>query len=245
VLAFLPGSNPPRRYDWSAAAIATLATAAVFTVSTGSMTSAAVSRYYGAGVSSARYLLPPIPHQSQRGTREGLQWVEAVDPTRFPSFMARTPSLRGVGSRVRPARAGQGVPLPVSPTAVDIPDFTTSQRVYVESELDRPVVRDPLSAAPEYPIELEKARVEGFVAVEFVVDSTGHADSTSLRIVSVSHMAFADAVRNALPQMLFSPAELEGRHVPQRVMQVFKFVLPQTATNAPTHDASLKSSGSR
>jgi TonB family protein len=94
------------------------------------------------------------------------------------------------------------------------------------------VVRDPSSAAPQYPESLEKLGIEGSVAVEFVVDTLGHADSTSMRVVSVSHIAFADAVRTALPHMLFSPAELGGRHVAQRVVQSYKFVMPQVATGS-------------
>ena len=81
------------------------------------------------------------------------------------------------------------------------------------------------------------------MAVEFVVDTLGLADSASLNIVSVSHIAFADAVREALPRMRFSPAELGGRHVPERVLQQFKFVLPQTAANSRSGDAGSRAGG--
>ena len=203
---------------------------------------------------SARYRLPPLPQHTPRGAQESLHWVQQVDPTQVPSVLPGMPSLRGFTLKPR-ARAGKGSPPPALPGAIPTPEFsaTEPEHVYVAAELDRPVLRDPLSAAPEYPLDLEKARVEGSVAVEFVVDTSGHADSASLRIVSVTHIEFADAVRSALPRMRFSPAELEGRHVPQRVLQVFRFILPlpQTATNASSHDSHdsrdppLKSSGSR
>ncbi len=253
MLAFLPGSHPEHSYDWAAAAWASVATAVMFAVSTGSAPSAA--QLAGAGtIWHAKYLLPPLPHEAARRAQESLHWVEPADPTQFPSVLPGLPTLRGLALKPR-ARPGKGPPPPAPAAAIEVPDFSTPERVYVEAELDRPVVRDPMSAAPEYPLDLEKARVEGIVAVEFVVDTLGHADSVSLRIVSVSHMEFADAVRSALPQMRFSPAELEGRHVPQRVLQVFRFILPQTATNASSttsasansspHDTPLKSSGSR
>jgi TonB family protein len=184
----------------------------------------------------ARYLLPPLPHTARQSGHESLQWVE---PTEFPSVLPGVPSLARVAARLR-GHIGQGAPPPVSSASMlEVAEFATPRRVYVESELDRPVVRDPSSAAPEYPAALEKARVEGIVTVSFVVDTLGFADSTSLQIINVSNIDFGESVRRALPLMRFAPAELSGHHVPERVYQQFKFVLPpQTAANARSTDSS-------
>jgi TonB family protein len=236
VLAFLPGSRPPRSYSGVAAVLASAATVVAFTTISGSAT--IVGRQESeAALIFARYLLPPLPHSGP--VRERLQWVV---PAAATAVLPGLPS--GVGMR-SPKRIPVGeteVPT-LTPAVLEAPEFGATGRVYVEAELDRPVVRDPLSAAPEYPPSLEKAHIEGTVAVEFVVDTLGQADSASLNVVSVSHMAFADAVREALPRMRFSPAELGGRHVPQRVLQQFKFVLPQTAANARSGDAGSKATG--
>lgn len=97
--------------------------------------------------------------------------------------------------------------------------------VYIESEVDTPVSRDPSSAAPAYPEYLEEIRVEGFVVAEYIVDTTGRADSTSLHIDLCSHPAFAESLRAALPNMRFTAATLNGRKVRVRVRQEFVFQL--------------------
>lgn len=236
MLAFLPGSRPPRNYNAVAAALASTATVTLFTTLSGSASITGREEQQSV-LLPASYLLPPVPHAGPRSVQERLHWVVAAQ---VPAILAGLPSLTGLSNPGR-IKVGQGPPPPTpSPAVLEAPEFGTTGRVYVEAELDRPVVRDPSSAAPEYPPGLEKEHVEGSVAVEFVVDTTGIADSASLRIVSVSHIAFADAVREALPRMRFSPAELEGRHVPQRVLQQFKFVLPQTAANARSNDPANK-----
>jgi hypothetical protein len=61
------------------------------------------------------------------------------------------------------------------------------------------------------------------VTVQFVVDTTGHADTTTFAILEVTHAEFGESVRQALPNMLFKPAELQGRFVRQLVRQDFRF----------------------
>jgi len=57
------------------------------------------------------------------------------------------------------------------------------------------------------------------------VNEGGRADSNSLRIVSSTNEAFADAVKRSLPRMRFHAAKLGGRAVPQLVQQLFVFRL--------------------
>ncbi|MBV9879654.1 MAG: energy transducer TonB [Gemmatirosa sp.] len=95
--------------------------------------------------------------------------------------------------------------------------------VYVAADLDRTVERDPTSAGPAYPPELEIQRVEGLVAAEWVVDTAGVADTTTFHVVAATHAQFASAVRTALPLMRFRPAELLGQRVRQMVRQEFMF----------------------
>ncbi|MDE3129288.1 MAG: energy transducer TonB, partial [Gemmatimonadota bacterium] len=83
--------------------------------------------------------------------------------------------------------------------------------------------RYPESAAPAYPPALLAKHVEGSVATTYVVDTTGFADTTSLKILSASDSQFARSVREALPYMRFRPAILRNQKVRQLVSQTFLF----------------------
>jgi protein TonB len=96
-------------------------------------------------------------------------------------------------------------------------------QVYSESQVEKAVMAVPGSPAPRYPEVLKAAGVEGEVDVSFVVDTTGRADPTSLRILQSTHALFDAAVRSALPGMRFMPAEVGGRKVKQLVQQPFVF----------------------
>lgn len=90
-------------------------------------------------------------------------------------------------------------------------------------EVDSAAVRDPSSAAPVYPPDLETRGVEGHVILRFVVDSTGVADLTTVLTVEATHPAFDRAVREALPKMKFRPAKVGDRAVRQLAEQLFAF----------------------
>ena len=95
--------------------------------------------------------------------------------------------------------------------------------VFTILEVDSTAARHPDSAAPSYPPDLLAMGVEGTVKTRYVVDSTGVADTASLKILFSTHPGFTEAVRTALPNMRFRPASLGGRHVRQLVEQDFHF----------------------
>jgi protein TonB len=97
-------------------------------------------------------------------------------------------------------------------------------KVYIAPEVDRPVTRDPSSDGPVYPDSLRQRLIEGSALAQFIVDTSGHADTASL-LVESDHPGFAGAVHDALPRMRFVPAMEKGEHVPQLVMQRFIFRL--------------------
>jgi len=146
---------------------------------------------------------------------------------------AASHAVSGV-ARPRPPRPQLHTdPAPIPPP--QIPQTYQGSRLYIEPEVDRPVVRDPLSDGPAYPEFLRSHHIEGSVVVRFIVDTLGFADSLSFNVIETSHPGFADAVRVALPRMRFLPAEQAGHHVPQLVMQQFRFVLdrPDTGVSRP------------
>src|SRR5688500_12038031 len=98
--------------------------------------------------------------------------------------------------------------------------------IYFPDEVDNPAAYDPRSAAPAYPDSLQCSGIEGSVTVQSVVDTTGRAADSSFVIVGATLPKFAQAVRDALPRMLFRPAELTGMKIRQLVQQTFSFRLP-------------------
>jgi TonB family protein len=173
---------------------------------------------------------------------EHLRFIEPTLPTvhgdpfgglGFASGTSPSPlAPRGVGAgrkgtQRRPV-VKQNAPLPPEKPPGD------GGEVYIEEEVDTPVARDPSSAAPAYPQYLEETRVEGFVVAEYIVDTTGRADSASLHIEMCTNPAFGESLRAALPNMRFTPATLNGRKVRERVRQEFVFQLGPAPAPART-----------
>ena len=92
------------------------------------------------------------------------------------------------------------------------------RRVYREKEVDSAADLIFENRGPKYP------GVSGDVRVEYVVDSSGHADMATLRpVVPVNPDLFV-SVRNYLPSAKLKPARLGGHPVAQCVIQSFQFV---------------------
>jgi protein TonB len=100
-----------------------------------------------------------------------------------------------------------------------------ANQTYFEFQVEKPVVQAPNSATPRYPDILRQAGVEGEVMAQFVVDTTGRADPSTFKVLKSSHDLFANAVKQALPNMRFIPAEVGGRKVKQLVQQPFGFAI--------------------
>lgn len=88
------------------------------------------------------------------------------------------------------------------------------------------------SQMPRYPAALEAQRKGGMVFTQFVVDTTGAVDLSSVKVVDSSDPAFTTAVREALPTMHFHPAVVGGRPVRQLVEMPFTFLVPPGESNS-------------
>ncbi len=102
------------------------------------------------------------------------------------------------------------VPKPAAGSA-GVPDLIAEQQKMAEAvgafallDVDSAAVRDPRSAAPAYPADMEARGVEGLVKVRFVVDSTGMIDVNTIKVLETTNgvvrarRARGDA-RNAIP----------------------------------------------
>ena len=101
----------------------------------------------------------------------------------------------------------------------------TTDQPYFEFQVEKPVLQAPGSGQPRYPEMLKSGGIEGEVLAQFVVDTAGRVESGSFKVLKSSHDLFTVAVRNALPQMRFYPAEVGGRKVKQLVQQPFTFAI--------------------
>jgi protein TonB len=94
---------------------------------------------------------------------------------------------------------------------------------YLSFEVEKMVAQMAGTGTPEYPEGLRNAGVDGSVSVSFVVDTTGRADMSTLKILKSTHALFTAAVKKALPAMRFFPAEAGGKKVRQLVLMPFEF----------------------
>jgi protein TonB len=93
---------------------------------------------------------------------------------------------------------------------------------YMEFQVEKPVQKIG-GEAPEYPSFLKDQGVEGQVLAQFVVNESGRYESGTLKILSSSNAAFTAAVKDALPRMRFSAAQIGGKKVQQLVQMPFQF----------------------
>jgi len=84
------------------------------------------------------------------------------------------------------------------------------------------------TGAPHYPDVMRRAKRQGEVLAQFVVDEQGAVEISTFKANMSSDPAFTDAVRTALPTMRFHPAMVCGKPVKQVVQQPFTFALPRT-----------------
>ena len=88
----------------------------------------------------------------------------------------------------------------------------TSDQVYLEAVVEERPER-LTGPAPQYPDLLRQAGVSGRVLVQAVIDTTGRAIPSTVRIVQTPHPGFDDAARKVMVQSLFRPGRVAGRAV--------------------------------
>ncbi len=121
--------------------------------------------------------------------------------------------------------SGKGVAGGVASGVVGGTGPVNTDQTYFDFQVEKPAGSMPGSPGPRYPDILRQGSVEGEVLAQFVVDTTGRVDISSFRVLRSTHALFEQAVRSALPNMRFLPAEVGGRKVKQLVQQPFVFNL--------------------
>jgi periplasmic protein TonB len=98
--------------------------------------------------------------------------------------------------------------------------------VFLEAQIDDPV--QPISIpTPRYPPVLQSAGIAGSVDLQYIVDTTGHAESASFKVLKTTHPAFTEPAKEAISKGVFKPAKLKGQPVRQLVQQRISFKVGQ------------------
>ena len=121
--------------------------------------------------------------------------------------------------------SGKGVAGGIASGVVGGTAPVNQDQTYFDFQVEKAVASAPGSVTPRYPDILRSAGVEGKVTAQFEVDTTGRVIGSTFRVISSDHAMFEQAVRSALPNMRFIPAEIGGRKVKQLVQQPFVFAL--------------------
>lgn len=163
-----------------------------------------------------------------------------IIPLRKPAVRVAACAVVAVGAIVVACspRISSDLTGPTPPASANIvaakqaAEYGVGGTVYYEAQVEKPVTAAPGSVGPIYPATLRAAGKEGQVLAMFVVNEQGIAELPSFKVVRSSDSLFAAAVREALPKMTFTPAEIGGKRVKQLVQQPFMFATtkPNSAT---------------
>jgi outer membrane biosynthesis protein TonB len=114
-------------------------------------------------------------------------------------------------------------PLERRTTAADRAPASANEQTYFEFQVTTQVTPLPANPNPRYPDSLRVAGFEGEVLMQFVFDTLGLADMSTVKVLRSSHPLFTYAVWDVLPRVRFVPAELNGKKVRQLVQMPFQF----------------------
>jgi len=168
------------------------------------------------------YLPPPDRVAAHAATGESVHYVRVGTPA---EGSGEGPRLEGNAKPTTVDQTkGDASPVNVDTVSAEQKIQTSgSDSVFTVLDVDTAVVRTASSAAPAYPLDLLKAHIEGYVNAQYIVDTTGFADSVSFNVLKATNPAFENAVRAVLPRMRFTPAKIGSMKVKQLVQQQFSF----------------------
>ena len=95
-------------------------------------------------------------------------------------------------------------------------------QVFMEGQVDD-IPTIVTSGPMRYPEVLKAAGIAGKVVVQFVVDTTGHVDPNSFKLISAPHPAFANSAKELVTKSVFRPGKMRGQAVAVLVQQSINF----------------------
>ncbi len=175
-----------------------------------------------------------ITLQVQETKKQDTQKQEAAPPP---------PQVKGFQTLAIPTNIPVNIP-PPSTQAFNAADFSgvgveggiargqVEERQTVIRQ-DQPYLEAVVEERPErissppvrYPDILRQAGIEGRVLLELVIDTTGHAERGSIRVLSSTHQLFEGPAREVAAASLFTPGRIQGRAVRVRVQLPINFTI--------------------
>ena len=121
--------------------------------------------------------------------------------------------------------SGKGVEGGIATGAVGGSGPVTGE-TFLEAQVDDPVaiISQP---KPRYPPVLQQAGVSGRVELQFVVDTLGHAEAASWKVLKSTNKLFEEPARETIMKSVFKPARIKGAAVRQLVQQGMVFNVGQ------------------
>lgn len=100
-------------------------------------------------------------------------------------------------------------------------DFT---QTFLETAVDERPER--LSGPyPRYPEMLRQAGIEGIVLLEFVIDTSGHVEVETLKVLQSTNRAFEGPAKDVISRSLYRPGRVRGQAVRVLVSQQIGFTI--------------------
>ena len=122
--------------------------------------------------------------------------------------------------------SGKGVQGGTSKGVVGGTGPVNNNQAFFEFQVDKPAQQIAgVGRDPAFPPSLQSAGVAGSVQAEFVVDTSGHAEMKTFKVLKSNNEQFTSAVKASLPTRRYLPAEAGGRKVRMVVQQEFTFAL--------------------
>lgn len=97
---------------------------------------------------------------------------------------------------------------------------------FLQDQVDDPVQQVNVPK-PRYPPVLQQAGVSGYVEAQYVVDTLGHSEPNSWRVLKSTNSQFEAPARESILKALFKPARIKGAAVRQLVQQRITFNIGQ------------------
>ncbi len=154
--------------------------------------------------------------------------IPAVDPNqRF--LDPRDFTGRGVEGGV-----GWGVVGGTGEADQPVPEANLGDALYAAELSDARFVPAELVVQPHFvhPRVLLAAGIGGRVTLQFIVDTLGLVEATSVQVVATTHDAFANAAREGIVEARFVPARYGGHPVRQLSRLPVKFVVATSETKS-------------
>ena len=106
---------------------------------------------------------------------------------------------------------------------------------------DQPYLEAVVEERPErvssplarYPDILRQAGIEGRVLIEVVIDTSGHAERGTIRVLTSTHQLFEGPAREVVQSSLYSPGRIQGRAVRVRVQVPINFNILRAGQQNP------------